>query len=162
MNQRTRRYSKRSGRFANIAYGLRKANEKNVWEHQQQVIEAYCCGKDVFFVFVFVLWQLATTQIVRAKMTWLDAIFCRENISSSSLRGRGSKGKGKGIRVPQKTLKKSTPRTSPSWKNLSSTCRQVQFMRGFLFRSSHITAALNRCTREKTNGNITIFKRRCV
>ena len=31
-----------------ITYGLRKANYKDVREHQQ-VIQAYCCEKDVFF-----------------------------------------------------------------------------------------------------------------
>ena len=31
-----------------IAYGLRKAQYKDVREHQRKVIEGYCSGKDVF------------------------------------------------------------------------------------------------------------------
>ena len=72
------------------------------------------------FVCFEIFWQLATThatgtQIVRAKMTSLDAIFCRGNKSSSHSLARFCRRKHK----------KSTARTSRSWKNLSSTCRQV-------------------------------------
>ena len=72
------------------------------------------------FVCFEILWQLATThatgtQIVRAKMTSLDAIFCRGNKSSSHSLAR----------FCRRIHKKSTVRTSRSWKNLSSTCRQV-------------------------------------
>ena len=31
-----------------IAYGLRKANYKEVREHQRKAIEGYCSGRDVF------------------------------------------------------------------------------------------------------------------
>ena len=31
-----------------VAYGLRKAQHKDVREHQRKVIEGYCSGKDVF------------------------------------------------------------------------------------------------------------------
>ena len=54
-------------------------------------------------------------QIVRAKMTSLDAILCRGNKSSFRSLARFCRRKHK----------KSTPRASRSWKNLSSTCRQV-------------------------------------
>ena len=33
-----------------IAYGLRKAQYKNVREHQRKVIERYCSEKDVFLL----------------------------------------------------------------------------------------------------------------
>ena len=55
------------------------------------------------------------TQIVRDKMTSLDAIFCRGNKSSSRSLARFCRRKHK----------KPIARASCSWKNLSSTCRQV-------------------------------------
>ena len=71
------------------------------------------------------LWQLARTHardntldrdtIVRSKMTWLDAIFCRGSKSSSRSLARFCRGRHE----------ISTARASRSWKNLSSTCRQV-------------------------------------
>ena len=54
-------------------------------------------------------------QIVRAKMTSLDAIFCRGNKSSSHFLAR----------FYSRKHKKSTARASRSWKKLSSTYRQV-------------------------------------
>ena len=68
------------------------------------------------FVCFEILWQLATThatgtQIVRAKMTSLDAIFCRGNKSSSHSLARFCRRKHK----------KSTARTSRSWKYLSKS-----------------------------------------
>ena len=77
-----------------------------------------------FFNYFFVLtyfdslrqhMHATATQIIPAKMTSLDAIFCRGNRSSSrSL-----------TRFCRRKHKKSTARTSRSWKNLSLTCRQV-------------------------------------
>ena len=72
------------------------------------------------FVCFDILWENATThatgtQIVRAKMRSLDAIFCRGNKSSSrSL-----------FRFCHRKHKTSTARASRSWKKLSSSCRQV-------------------------------------
>ena len=57
----------------------------------------------------------AGTQTGRTKMTSFDAIFCRGNKSSSRSLARFCRRKHK----------KSTARASHSWKNLSSTCRQV-------------------------------------
>ena len=82
----------------------------------------------IFFRYLFVLTYFdssrrytnatthaAGTQIGRTKMTSLDAIFCRGNKSSSRSPARFCRRKHK----------KSTARASRSWKNLSSTCRQV-------------------------------------
>ena len=55
------------------------------------------------------------TQIVRAKMTSLDAIFCRGNKSSSRSLARFSRRKHKNLRLALRARKKE----------LSSTCRQV-------------------------------------
>ena len=75
------------------------------------------------FVCFDILWQLATThatgtQIVRAKMTLLDAIFCRGNKSSSRSLARFCS-------FCRRKHRKSTARASRSWKKVTSTCRQV-------------------------------------
>ena len=64
-------------------------------------------------------------QIVRAKMTSLNAIFCRGNkLSSRSL-----------ARFCCRKHKKFTAQASCSWKILSSTCRQVY---GTMYNSSKL------------------------
>ena len=63
------------------------------------------------FRFLFI----ACIQIVRTKMTSIDVIFCSGNKSSSPSLARFCRRK----------QKESTTQASRSWKNLSSTCRQV-------------------------------------
>ena len=95
----------------------------------------------IFFCYLFVLtyfdslrWhihvttRLTGTQIVCAKMTSLDAIFCGGNKSSSRSLACFCRRKHK----------KSTARTSHSWKNLSLTCRQV-----YLWLKAEISAEIN-------------------
>ena len=72
------------------------------------------------FVCFDILSELATThatgtQIVRAKMTLLDAIFCRGNKSSSRSLARFCRRKHKNLPLALRAREK----------NLSSTCRQV-------------------------------------
>ena len=87
----------------------------------------------IFFHYLFVLtyfdslqWHKPTgTQIVCAKMTSLNAIFCRGNkLSSRSL-----------ARFCCRKHKKFTAQASCSWKILSSTCRQVY---GTMYNSSKL------------------------
>ena len=70
-----------------------------------------------FFFLRAVFWFrfIACIQIVRSKMTSLDEIFCS---------GNKSRSRSLAYILLQKT-KISTARASRSWKNLSSTCRQV-------------------------------------
>ena len=114
---------------------------RNVWRLSSQISQDGTLVHYPFFVlnislFVFsfpnsfrlfvcfdILWQLATThatgtQIVRAKMTLLDAIFCRGNKSSSRSLARFCS-------FCRRKHKKSTARAWRSWKKVTSTCRQV-------------------------------------
>ena len=74
--------------------------------YQQQVIE---CGKDVLFVFVFVLWQLATThatgtQIVRAKKKiWARLVGKSRHNPDPVVLNRINQSQGGGV-LPSKRL----------------------------------------------------------
>ena len=114
---------------------------RNVWRLSSQISQDGTFVHYPFFVsnislFVFsfpnsfplfvcfdILWQLATThatgtQIVRAKMTSLNAIFCRGNKSICRSLARSCS-------FCRRKHKKSTARASRSWKKVTSTCRQV-------------------------------------
>ena len=114
---------------------------RNVWRLSSQISQDGTFVHYPFFVlnislFVFsfpnsfplfvcfdILWQLATThatgtQIVRAKMTSLDAIFCRGNKSSCRSLTRFCS-------FCRRKHKKVYARASRSWKKVTSTCRQV-------------------------------------
>ena len=92
----------------------------------------------LLFVCFDILWQPAMTHTRDntpdrdpnscAKMTSLDAIFCRGNKSSSRSLAC----------FCHRKHKKSTARTSRSWKNLSLTCRQV-----YLWLKAEISAEIN-------------------
>ena len=121
--------------FSFMAYGnlattpKRLESELPVFRIEHSFIYYICFSYWNFFRYLFVLTYFVNsrrhthttthatgTQIVRAKMTSLDMIFCRGNKSGFRSLARFCRRKHK----------KSTACASRSWKNLSSTRRQVQ------------------------------------